>query len=194
MTRRQGKSPERRCLVTRETHPAETMVRFVVGPDGEVVPDVDRRLPGRGLWLSASRDVVNTACAKGFFAKGARANVKVPDGLADRVEELLVRRCLDTLGLARRAGQAVAGFEKVRAWLKAGRAGLVATAHDAGADGPAKLAGLVGDLPTVRVLDGDELGRAFGRERSVHVALTAGRLADSLLREASRLKGFRAET
>ena len=183
--------PQRRCIVTREQRPKEAMVRFVVGPDGQVVPDVDGRLPGRGLWLSAERDVVNTACAKGFFAKAARAKVTVPDDLADRVETLLVRRCLDAIGLARRAGQAVAGFEKARAWLQSGKAGLVVTASDAGADGLAKLAGAATDLPSVRALDGTELGHAFGRDRSVHVVLAPGRLADRLRRDAVRLEGFR---
>ncbi|MBX9634346.1 MAG: DUF448 domain-containing protein, partial [Magnetospirillum sp.] len=103
--------PNRRCIATATVRPKGELLRFVVSPDGEVVPDLERRLPGRGIWLSARRDVVNTAVTKRLFAKAARRAVVVPQDLADRVEALLLRRCLDVLGLARRAGHAVCGFE-----------------------------------------------------------------------------------
>ena len=126
--------PERRCIVTSEVKPKAELLRFVLSPQGEVVPDIGSRLPGRGIWLCASRDVVNTAVAKRLFAKAARRAAIVPADLADRLEVLLARRCLDALGLARRAGQAVCGFEKVRAELKARRTAVacrVATSSSA---------------------------------------------------------------
>ncbi len=176
------------------------MIRFVVGPDGSVVADIGRRLPGRGFWLSAERDMVNTACAKNLFARAAKAAVKVPPDLADRIEGLLARRCLDLIGLARRSGQAIAGFEKVSGELgskrpglegAAGKNGLLLFASDGAEDGQRKIRALAPALPEVNVLSAAELGVAFGRDRSVHVFLAPGRLASALVEEVERLKGFR---
>ena len=128
--------PLRRCIVSRQAYPKAALIRFVLGPDGALLPDLEGRLPGRGIWLQARRDVVETACAKGSFAKAARAAVKVPQGLADRLEALLRRRCLDIVGLARRAGQLAAGFEQVRGWLEAARAAVLLEASDGAAGGP----------------------------------------------------------
>ncbi len=150
--------------------------------------------------MSAERDMVNTACAKNLFAKAAKAQVKVPGDLADRIEGLLARRCLDLIGLARRSGQAVAGFEKVSAELgskgpgvegDAKRSGLLLSASDGAEDGQRKIRALAPGLPEVKVLSAAELGLAFGRDRSVHVFLAPGRLASALLEEMRRLKGFR---
>ena len=113
----------RRCIVTGAVRPKTELVRFVVDPGGRIVPDVAGRLPGRGLWLSARRDIVAAAVAKRLFARAARAPVVVEDGLGDRVEALLAARCGDLLGLARRAGQAVVGFEKTRTLAAAGARG-----------------------------------------------------------------------
>jgi len=183
--------PLRRCLATGASQPVERMVRFVVGPAGEVVPDIEARLPGRGMWLSADRDVLNKALARNVFAKAARRAVAVPADLADRIESLLARRCIELLGLARRAGQVVAGFDQVRAALGAGQGGLLVEAADGGADGRGKLVALASGLPVVDVLTGEELGAAFGRERFVHVLVQAGALAERLRTQASRLAGFR---
>jgi predicted RNA-binding protein YlxR (DUF448 family) len=192
-----GGTPERRCVVTGEVLPRESLIRFVVRPaevgaSGELVPDLEGRLPGRGLWITARRDIVDRAVAKNSFARAAHAPVAVSPDLADRLEALLVRRCIDHLGLARRAGQAVAGFEQVRAWLDRGRAGAVVEASDGAAGGQRKVMALAAGLPTVRVLAGWELGSAFGRDWIGHVALAPGRIAEGLCREAARLAGFRA--
>lgn len=183
--------PLRRCIVTGTVKSPELMVRFVIGPDGAVVPDTEGNLPGRGIWLSAARDVVNTAVAKKLFAKAARTRVSTPDDLADRIEALLARRCLELLGLARRAGQAVAGYEKVRAALQSGKVALLLEAADGAAGGRDKIEALAPGLPVVALFDSGVLGAALGRENAVHVAVTPGRLAERLLREASRLAGFR---
>ncbi len=184
--------PMRRCIVTREIFPKECLVRFVAGPGGEIVPDIEGRLPGRGLWLSAERDVVNAACSKGFFAKAAKGRARAPAGMADLVERLLVRRCLNLVGLARRAGQVVAGFEKVRARLRRGEVGALAAAADGACGGREKLAALAPDAPRIEVLSGAELGAALGREQTIHMVLEPGRMAESLLGEVQRLKGFRS--
>ena len=184
--------PLRRCLATGASLPVERMVRFVVGPAAELVPDIEARLPGRGMWLSAHRDVLNKALVRNAFAKAARRAVAVPADLADRIEALLARRCIEILGLARRAGQVVAGYDQVRAALAHGQRGLLVEAADGAADGRGKLVALAPGLPVVDVLTGEELGAAFGRERFVHVLVQAGALAERLRTQADRLAGFRA--
>ncbi len=181
----------RRCIVTGEIGPKEAMIRFVVGPEGQVVADLSASLPGRGMWLSARRDVVNTACAKGAFAKAARRSVRTAPGLADAVEGQLARRCLDLLGLARRAGSAAVGFEKVRALLASGRAEVLVAAVDGAAAGRRKLGSLAPEMTPVELLTGAEISGALGRENAVHVALARGRLADRFVVAAARLAGFR---
>lgn len=186
-----GKAPVRQCIVTGQAWPRAALVRFVVGPEGTLVADVAGRLPGRGLWIHADRDSVATAVARNLFAKSARRAVKVADGLADSVEEMLAQRGVDLLGMARRAGQTVAGFEKVRAWLNAGRVELLLAAADGAADGRAKLRALAGEAAVLEVLRADELAAAFGRGRVVHVAIAAGALAAKIEVELTRLAGFR---
>jgi len=186
-----GVDKERKCIVTGERKPKHELIRFVIAPDGQPVADIEERLPGRGLWLSAQRDVVNTACAKNLFARVARRKVEVPVGFADRIESLLSRRCMELIGLSRRAGAAVGGFEKVRTSLANGRTGLLLTASDAGADGRKKMERLAAAVPVQSVLTSAELGQALGRETVVYVAIGPGRLADRLMRDLGRLMGFR---
>ncbi len=183
--------PIRRCIVSGEKRPVEELIRFVVGPDDTVVPDLAGDLPGRGLWLSARRDVVNTASEKNLFAKAAKRKVSVPPGLADAVEAQMVRRCMDALGLARRAGQVVAGFEKTDAWLRTAQRGLLVAARDGSEDGKSKLRALAPGLAQFTVLDAGELGRALGRDHVVHAGVASGGLADRLVFEQNRLMGFR---
>jgi uncharacterized protein len=185
-------SAQRRCLVTGEVRDKSALLRFVLGPGGSVVPDVAGRLPGRGLWLTPRRDIVKNAVSKGLFAKAAKAQAGAAADLDIRVEALLARRAVDLLGLARRAGQAVAGFAKVEAALRAGKAAVLVEAADGSADGRGKLASLGPGVPVVGVLMAAELGQAFGREHVVHAALSRGRLAQGFLAETARLAGFRA--
>ena len=181
----------RRCLVTGESGDPGRLVRFVVGPDDRIVADVIGDLPGRGLWLTAARTVVDKAVAKGAFARAARRRVTVPADLADQVDRLLARRCLDFLGFARRAGEVVAGFEKVREWLDAGKVAVLVEARDGAADGRAKLARLGRGLPVVALFTSTELSLALGRQNVVHAAVAPGRLAERFLAEIARLRGFR---
>jgi len=187
------KGPNRRCIVTGSVLPKEQLLRFVVGPDNMVVPDVEGRLPGRGIWLSPGRDVVNTAVTKRLFAKAARRAVSMPDDLADLIERILHRRCLDALALARRAGQAVAGFEKVKAELKAGRVAVLVQASDAAPDGRDKLKALAPGAVVIDQFDAAELGAVFGRDHAVHACVAPGGLARRLTTEAALLGGFRQE-
>jgi len=184
--------PLRRCLVTRAVQPKEAMIRFVLGPDGMVVPDLAARLPGRGMWLSAKGAVLEEARARRLFSRAARAEARVPEGLGPAIVTGLERRVAETLGLARRAGQAVSGFVKAREWVVAGRAGLVVTAHDGAADGRRKLLAGSG-LAAVSPLGAAALGAVFGRAQCVHVALAPGRLAAMVAVDAARLAGMRGD-
>lgn len=189
-----GALPERRCIVSRESLPTSALVRFVVGPDGAVVPDVAGKLPGRGIWVSATRAAVEKAIDGKLFGRAARRGVDVDAGLADRVEAQLQRRCLDLIGIARKGGGAVAGFEKVKARLAGGGAGLLLEASDGADDGRRKLARLGDGVPVAAALTRRELGRAFGREQVVHAAVAPGKIADQLKDAAGRLSGFRQKS
>ena len=182
---------ERRCLVTGVVRPKAELLRFVVDPAGRLTPDVAERLPGRGLWLTARRDIVERAIAKRLFTRAARAPVVIEDGLADRLEALFAARCCDLLGLARRAGQVAAGYVKVRTLAAAGGAAVLAEAADGGADARGKLAALARDAVLVDGLTCAELSAALGREHVVHAAVMPGRLAVAFLAAAARLQAFR---
>lgn len=184
------KGPLRRCIVTRERGAPEAMLRFVVGPDRSVVPDLSARLPGRGMWLSARRDVLETARTRGAFARAARDQVVVPSDLAEVIEIGLLRRLTEILGLARRAGQSVCGYAKVREWIEAGRAGVIAQASDGSVDERARIMSGARDLPVMAFLTASALGQVFGRERVVHAALQAGPLASRLRHESERFAGM----
>jgi len=171
--------------------PRAELLRLVVAPDGTVVADIEGKLPGRGLWITPRRDVVADALRRNLIAKAAKRAVVVPADFADRIEAGLARRCLDLLGLARRAGQSVAGFEKVRGWLKDGKAALLVEASDGAADGRRKLQEVAGGVPTVAAMTAAELAAALGRETAVHVAVAHGRLAERLQQAAQRLAGMR---
>ena len=190
----EGKTPMRRCIVCGATADRSRMVRFVVGPDGAILADVDSRLPGRGFWLCADRDMVNTAAARNAFARAAKAPVSVPSDLADRVERVLAKRCLDRIGLARRAGELVAGFERVKAWLvnAKGKTGdsVLLSAFDGALEGREDIQAKAPGLMRVDLFGADELGGALGRERTVH-AVVFGRSAARLRDDVSRLAGFR---
>ena len=170
------------------------MLRFVVGPDGAVVPDIDARLPGRGLWLLPRRDIVEQAVAKRVFARAARRPVTVPPDFADRIQALLARRCGEALGLTRRAGLAVAGFERVGEAVRRGNAALLLFANDGAAAGQRKLAALANGIPSMAVLTAAELSGAFGREIVAFAAVGPGPLCARLRLDLERLAGFRAPT
>jgi uncharacterized protein len=183
--------PIRRCIVTGQRQGRAEMIRCVVGPDGSIVPDIAAALPGRGLWLTARRDIVAQAVKKHAFDRAAKRPVKVPEDLAARIEALLAARCREAIGLARRSGRAVAGFEKVAAAVRNGEAGLLLEALDGAENGRKKIAGLAREVRVAAMLTAQELGAAFGREHVVHAALGPGPLAERVRLDGIRLAGFR---
>ncbi|NWH09136.1 MAG: RNA-binding protein [Alphaproteobacteria bacterium] len=196
----QGEGRERRCIVDHAVKEEGDLVRFVIGPEGEVVPDIAARLPGRGIWVTASRAALETAAKKNLFAKAAKESVKVPKDLVNLVAGLLHRRVLEYLGLTRRAGLIVAGFTKVEAALKdvraKGRVIALLEAADGAMDGLRKLSAVAarerGDLPVLKVATAEEMGLALGQGLVVHAALFDGGLARKLLSELRRRDGIAA--
>lgn len=191
-TREQNTLRERRCIVTGETCAEARLIRFVVGPDDAIVADLAAKLPGRGIWVTAERALI----AKAPFAKAAKQKVKVPSDLADHVERLIVRRMQDDLGLARRSGAVVTGFDSVAEMLQSAHTpAVLIEARDGAADGRRKLCNLArakGLEPALLdCLDNAELSVALGRENVIHAALKSGQLAQRLIFEAGRLSGFR---
>jgi hypothetical protein len=188
-------SRDRRCIVSGQVMAEDRLIRFVAGPDGVVVPDLARKLPGRGLWVQANRGSVEQAASKGAFARAAKAPLKGPPGLADQVEDLLKQRLLASLGLARRAGELTFGFEKVAAAISAGKVAWMIEAADGAADGRRKLERVAARLANPPRLIGcfssGELGLALGLENVIHLAFLAGRAAERWTENVERLSGFR---
>ncbi|MDA0339255.1 MAG: RNA-binding protein [Proteobacteria bacterium] len=182
---------ERRCILTGSVLPQAALLRFVVGPDGLVVPDIKGSLPGRGIWLTAHKDSVEQAQKKGAFNRAAKQTVNYPDDLSGLIDRQLEQGCLNLLGLARKAGDLVAGFEKVKAWLGKGTAMLLISASDAAADGRRKLQQIDPALPIITLFSGDQLSLALGRENVIHAAFRSGGLARRFVAEAGRLAVYR---
>jgi len=190
---------ERRDLVSGEVMPEERLVRFVAGPGDVVVPDVARKLPGRGLWVAANRDSIDQAARKGGFSRAAKAKLSAPADLADQVENLLKIRLLSGLGLARRAGDLILGFEKTAQAVEQGKTAWLVEASDGAHDGRRKLLQSVrraaeADLRAPQLLgvfSSEELGLALGLGNVIHVAFLAGRGADRWTIDVERLSGFR---
>jgi predicted RNA-binding protein YlxR (DUF448 family) len=185
--------PERRCIVTGETGPKAGLIRFAVGPEGQVVPDVLGRLPGRGFYVCADRKAIEKAATKGLFARAAKRPVLVPEGLADLVEAQIARRVVDLISLARKAGDAVTGFEKVKEWLVKGTAVVLIQASDGSERGKSKLRPPEKTGHFIGCLTAGELGLSFGREHAIHGALSAGGLTQRVVEEAAKLAGLRGQ-
>jgi hypothetical protein len=188
---RSDKVSERRCIVMRESAPRAGLIRFVLGPDAAVVPDLAENLPGRGVWVSAERAAVETARAKNIFAHAFRAPARPPADLTARVERLLAERCIGLIGMARRADQIFVGRDQVKAAIGQGGAALLLAASDSEGRDAVELAARFGG-ERFSVLTSAELGVALGREGIVHMGVKPGRLAETLARELRRLEGLRA--
>ncbi|OIQ65382.1 hypothetical protein GALL_530590 [mine drainage metagenome] len=183
--------PERRCIATGEVQPKAGLIRFVVGPEGQIVADVLGRLPGRGIWVAADRKALTKAAGKGLFARAAKQPVKVSPDLVAEVEAALARRVVDLISLARKAGDAVMGYEKVKDWLVKDRARILLQASDGSERGKSKLHPPGGKDTFIGCLTAQELGLAFGREHAIHGALAAGGLTTRVVEEAAKLAGIR---
>lgn len=190
--------PERTCIVTRTVAAPAEMIRFVVAPDGSVVPDIRRELPGRGVWVTATRDAVATAERKRLFARAFKAEVKVAPGLAERVDTLLEKAAVQAVSMARKAGVLVIGFTKVESALGKDDVAALITASDAAPDGIRKLKAAVmrrfgnaDAIPTIRIFASGELDLALGLSNVIHAALLAGRASDGVLERARRVTRYR---
>lgn len=184
--------PERKCIATGEVQPKHGLIRFAVSPDGVIFPDIMERLPGRGIWVSSERSALEKAVKKGLFARAAKQPVTVAPDLIEQVEMLLVRRIVDLISLARKGGEAVTGYEKVKDWLSKDYAEILIQASDGSERGKTKLS-TPRDGSFIGWLTADELGMAFGRQTVIHVVLAAGGLSQRVVEEAARLKGLRAD-
>jgi len=187
---REPSGPLRRCIVSGETLPKDKLVRFVVGPDGAIVPDLAEVLPGRGIWVRAIREALEKACVRGTFARAARRRVAVEPDLVDEVERQLRARALNILGLARRSGMVITGFEKVRGAAGAEGALLQITAFGrGGSSGSPSARSDSADINTL--FTSDELSQALGRENVVHVALRPSSIAERFSKSCDRLAGIK---
>lgn len=190
---------ERLCVATRAVRPVDELIRFVVGPDGAVVPDLRRKLPGRGVWVSATRQAVDEAVKRKAFARSFKRDVRAAADLAALVEGLLERAALDALSLANKARLVAAGFAKVEAALSGGGIDGVIHAADGSSDGLRKLMqtvrrhydGSLGKIPVVTVFTSAQLDLALGRPNVVHAALLAGPASKAFLARTMSLERFR---
>jgi predicted RNA-binding protein YlxR (DUF448 family) len=191
-------APVRLCAVTRVQHPVERLVRFVPAPDGTIVPDLARRLPGRGVWVEARRETVTAAVRRKAFARSLRRQVAVPEDLADQVERLMTRRLSEAISLANKAGLLVTGFAKVEQLIEDGRAVVLIHAADGAPDGVEKLSrkfrAVAGaeraEHAIVTELTGLQLDLAIGRSNVVHAAASGDGAAQRIVQEAGRLRRY----
>ena len=195
---------DRQCALTREVKPIADLIRFVVSPDGEVVPDTDAKAEGRGVWITLGHQAVTEAVRKKAFAKSLKANVRVAEDLAGLTRQRLTERLLAALSMSRKAGQIVTGASKVKAAIETGEARALFTATDAAADGRQKMASSLKDyrlaaidegfpapeVPHLELLDSTQLGLALGLENVIHAALTKGAAAEAALKRALRLARY----
>jgi predicted RNA-binding protein YlxR (DUF448 family) len=191
----------RMCAVTRQVRPIDELIRFVVAPSGAVIPDLKRKLPGRGLWVSASHQAVAEAVRRNQFGKGFKRDVLIAPTLAADTEALLVRSTVEALAMAAKAGQVIAGFSKVEGALEQGQARALIHASDGAADGIRKLDAVVRqkagnddespEFPVVTVLTSEQLDLALGRSNVIHAALLAGPASKTFLSRSQILVRYR---
>lgn len=194
----------RQCALTREVKPVADLIRFVVSPDGELVPDTDARAEGRGVWISLGHEAVAEAVRKKAFERGLKQKVRLADDLPELTRRRLVERFVASLQMARKAGQLVTGAHQVREAIEKGEALALITATDAAEDGRSKMlsalrgrqkaaeaAGLPAPgVPHLELLDSSQLGLALGLESVIHAALVNGAASQSALERANRLARY----
>lgn len=194
------KGPERTCIVTRVAQPKEGMIRFVLSPDGVVTPDIRQNLPGRGVWVTGSREKVGEAVRKKIFGRAFKTQVETPPDLAADVDRFLERDALQALSLANKAGAVTAGFAKVESVIMAGKARALIRAKDGGADGARKLGQVVRrvqvedgrEIEIVDLFESAQLDLALGRSNVIHAALATGGAAENFLARLRRLGFYRS--
>ena len=181
----------RKCIVSGEVCATDELIRFVVGPEAKIYPDLGHKLPGRGIWVTADRASIEKAVQKGLFSRGAKMKVSADPALADQVESLLKQRLLQAVSMARKTGRAICGLEKVKAALVSGEADVLLQAIDGSERGKLALRPPNGEDSRIEALSGGELGLAFGRDNVIHAAILSGGFTDRVLFEAGRLKALR---
>ncbi len=185
---------ERMCVVTREVHDEDALLRFVRGPDGTAVPDLQRKLQGRGVWVSLSRERVREAIKKNLFSRGFGAETKAAPELADLIGDLLRKLALSYFSLAKKAGLAVSGNSKVEDMVSKNKAQIILHAAEAAPDGRRKIDGLAGpDVTMINIFKVDELDLAFGRSNVIHAAVGRGKLAEKLIWAVRRIERYDAQ-
>jgi predicted RNA-binding protein YlxR (DUF448 family) len=199
--RTQKSATERMCVVTRVVRPIDELIRFVVSPQGEVVADLKRKLPGRGLWVSASHRTVAEAVRRNQFSRGFKRDLRAAPSLAADTEALLVRGVIEALAMAAKAGQVVSGFSKVEGALQQGQAAALIHASDGAADGIRKLDAVVRqnagnrdesrEFPVVTSLTSEQLDLALGRSNVIHAAVLAGPASKTFLSRSQLLVRYR---
>jgi uncharacterized protein len=195
-----GDGSERLCAVTREALPPEALIRFALGPDGQIVPDLERRLPGRGVWVSCHQKTLEKAINTKAFSRSFKSQVNVDPDLPERIGVMMARRVLDALALANKAGRVVSGFQQVDGALEKGTVAVLLHGTAAAADGRQKLDRKFqaiqrergARVPILDVLTIEQMSLAIGRPSVVHAALIPGGLTERFLREAERLSRYRA--
>jgi predicted RNA-binding protein YlxR (DUF448 family) len=190
------RQPERLCVATRTVQPVVDLIRFVVGPDGEAVPDIKCKLPGRGVWVTATQEAVEDAIKRKAFARGFKRDVRLPVDLAARTDRLLEKAVLDALAIAGKAGLVAAGFSKTATVIERGDAVALLHAAEASPDGIRKLDAVLchgpsRPLPVIEFLTSAQLDLALNRPNVVHAALLAGAASDTFLSRSRRLERFR---
>jgi len=191
----------RMCAVTRQVRPIDELIRFVVSPQGEVVPDLKRKLPGRGMWVSASRQTVAEAARRNQFSKGFKRELRASPALAADTEALLVRSVIEALAMTAKAGQVVSGFSKVEGAIEQRQIQALIHASDGAPDGIRKLDALIRpnaadraesrEIPVVTVLTSEQLDLALGRSNVIHAALLAGPASKTFLSRSQILVRYR---
>ena len=190
--------PERTCIVSRATRPPSELIRFVIGPGGEVVPDLKHRLPGRGVWISARAEAVDEAVRRRLFARAFKREVKAAPDLAAQIGQALRQDLKQALSLANKAGAVVAGFSKVEAAIRDGAIAALLHAAEAAEDGRRKLNGAlrkrfgetISPIPIIDDLNGEEIDLALGRSHVIHAALVAGAGSDGFLARWRRFRSY----
>ena len=186
-----SKNPSRRCISSGKKFNKSDMVRFIVDPNNEILPDISEKLPGRGIWVKTEKNALDQAISKNLFLKAANKKVLVRKNLSSLVEDILVKTVISLISLSRKSGAALNGYEKVKSSLIDGTAKVLIQAKDGSVNQKRKLRPPSGKENYINCLSSKELGEAFGRNYVVHVSLTSGGLSKRVVHEASRLNKLR---
>ena len=184
------KASERKCIATGQVLSKSQLVRFVLGPNSVIYPDTEDKLPGRGIWVKADRSAIMQAQKGQLFSRAAKQSAECLENLAEQVENLVANQIIKLIGLSRKSGQCVCGYEKVKDWLKKDIAKVLIQSSDGSNREKSRLR-TPADGQFIGWLSSKELGKVFGRENITHCALASGGLTQRIVEDAQRLKGLR---